>query len=220
MKSYQENARNQNYNHRSHNYQSNSKRFVQKLSLKASSQYNNASTRQNALKRNNLNSKLAKKNAWFKVIIQNSSQLDKSFILNSIKSLCDQNRFIAYQYQLQGNNCVFFVRGNDTAHAIFSCNMRITSPSGSVLKINVFETDEPTSTPLSKNICEKIFQLIQTRYDAETKTLNLEEICADPLFTTEETYISLNKKVVIDTFLAAIKELKIDVIFIHIASFC
>jgi len=197
---------NSNYHNKNRIPPNGSRNFVQKISHTSYNQkYNYNKSRQNRQTHD------ASHNSWFKVTILYGAQLEKSFVINSIKSLCDRTPFLVYRYSTDHSASQFYVKGRNEASAIQECSHKISTPENFKMKIVVNPVVEPPSSPLDKDNAEKIFEAVSSRYDPTSKSLNLEDFCKDPVFMVDEVYVSLNRPSSIDTITTTIQKLNLDI---------
>ncbi|MES1905962.1 MAG: Tap, RNA-binding, partial [Paramarteilia canceri] len=160
---------------------------------------------------NNINKNLKTKNTglpenrWFKVNIYKGKLFNREFVLKSLKTLCENNQFIVYQYHEIGNNSAFFVQGENTARTLFECNSKIVTSNGERIKLQIVQVTEPLSSPITKELSIKIQELVDNNLDQSSLKLELDYLSRNPIFLIDEIYISLNKPIVISTICEALK---------------
>ncbi|MEN2496423.1 MAG: C-terminal domain of vertebrate Tap protein [Marteilia pararefringens] len=202
---------------------------------RGTSHYNNSSSRNdytnykntptmNIMKNKSLTLAINKKNqsshrtnnknpefSWFRITLCDTFNTEKSFLINSLQSLCENNQFNPIKFTQHEKDSIFFIQGAGKAKSILRCNNKVLLPCGQMLRIFVNHTSEPQSDAIDSNIENIIKNMLSQRYNSETKTIDLGSFYTDPLLSVENLFVSLNSPPVVNKIFDLIQLANIEV---------
>jgi len=145
---------------------------------------------------------------WAKVRIRNTKNLDcsKEDLLRAI-TLEMETEFHALNYTKEDNSIFFWVQGRDLADAFIAVSKRIKLPNGFLLDFHVLNADFPSCSNIEEPIVIDCFQqLLNNRFNMETKALDLSEFDRQQIFRAKGFYLPLKALVVLEALAKIIKE--------------
>ncbi|CAH1731565.1 unnamed protein product [Aphis gossypii] len=141
---------------------------------------------------------------WYSIFVPNVENSDE--VLKIIQTYITPVVFYPYNKQYFDNALRFLVDDYKVAKALQNTSYKITQKDDRKLIIKVLLYLPPRGpisfTPVSNEVREKMIEAMATRYNPSTKSLDLSQFYACPLFTDNQLFVPLNRPTVL---LAALK---------------
>ncbi|KAE9523233.1 hypothetical protein AGLY_016369 [Aphis glycines] len=141
---------------------------------------------------------------WYSIFVPNVENGDE--VLKIIQTYITPVVFYPYNKQYFDNALRFLVDDYKVAKALQNTSYKITQKDDRKLIIKVLLYLPPRGpisfTPVSNEVREKMIEAMATRYNPSTKSLDLSQFYACPLFTDNQLFVPLNRPTVL---LAALK---------------
>ncbi|XP_015373159.1 PREDICTED: nuclear RNA export factor 1-like [Diuraphis noxia] len=136
---------------------------------------------------------------WYSVFVPNVEDCDE--VLKIIQTYITPVVFYPYNKQYFDNALRFLVDDYKVAKALLNTSYKITQRDDRKLVIKVQSYLPPRGpisfTPVSSEVREKMIEAMATRYNPSTKSLDLSQFYACPLFTNNQLFVPLNRPAVL-----------------------
>ncbi|XP_065352749.1 nuclear RNA export factor 1 isoform X2 [Cloeon dipterum] len=140
---------------------------------------------------------------WFRALIINGASHDKSFLLASLKNFVAPTELIPIYYQIEEHDSFFYIDDYAAAEAVMRADKQMTLTGDTKVFIRVSPCTPKVA--LTDRLKEKIKMVMVSRYNTETKALDLTRFHADPELV-EDSCCAISRPPVMSVILEVIGE--------------
>ncbi|VVC28362.1 Hypothetical protein CINCED_3A015947 [Cinara cedri] len=137
---------------------------------------------------------------WYSIYVPNLNN-DCDEILKILQTYISPITFYPYNKQFFDNALRFVVDDYKIAKILHNTSYKITLRDSRklVIKVGIYTPPRSTTifTPVSNEIREKMVEVMATRYNPSTKSLDLSQFYACSLFTEKQLFVTLNRPAVL-----------------------
>ncbi|XP_030073337.1 nuclear RNA export factor 1 [Microcaecilia unicolor] len=144
---------------------------------------------------------------WFRITIPHGKKYDKTWLLDSIQSVCTVP-FTPVEFHHEQNRAMFYVKEASVAAALQQVSRKITDKDGYKLNVISVPSDLPKSIQKELKPEETVILKIcmSKRYDGAQQAIDLKNIRNDPELLCHNIDLVLNRKNCMQTVLQIIEE--------------
>jgi len=130
---------------------------------------------------------------WHKVTITHGARYTREELLLAIKN-ATTHPFEPVAFQKSGPNMVFYLDSREAANAVRNLNEAVKLSDSFPLTLKAEPSAPPQApTKLDDGVKEKLKLVLSSRFNLQTKALDLSKFHADPAFLGESVYLPLNR---------------------------
>ncbi|XKL64931.1 hypothetical protein PGB90_005017 [Kerria lacca] len=130
--------------------------------------------------------------SWYKITLCHGKKYNRQEIMKALQAFIQPIPFLPVAVKMEEDDMTFFVDNYKTAQCLYTANLKIQMRDGWKIQIKV--TPHMPFVELNEPLKEKIKQVMSSKYDTLTRSLDLSRFHSNEEFLNNDLFVPLNRQ--------------------------